>query len=306
MMFAPGALRPSSTVNISSYSPGARFGPRRMTDYELVWMLTGSARWTVRRPSATMGAAEEHLASVRLEPGTVALGIRGTDELYEWDAVHGASHAWVHFEVDPAAERAILDRLVGSDVPPVRELARAEPLGALTDYLLALARAGSDEGRRRSDEMVALFVDLLLSGPVPGPAPASMSPLIAAALDFVRQAWRNDGHRILSLAEIAEAAGVSSAHLSREFSKSFGVGLIHALELVRLGRAAIALQRSNLNVEEVSREAGFVSPFYFSRRFSAAYGQPPGRYRNLRAGAGDPLSPLTTAGLMPVWQLLTR
>jgi AraC-like DNA-binding protein len=302
MMFAPGAVRPSSMVNISSYSPGARFGPRRMTDFELVWLLTGSAQWTVVGMPSGEGRQE---SSVRLEPGTVALGMRGTEELYEWDAVRGASHAWVHFEVDPSGERAIRERLAGQPLPPVRELAEAEPLGALTDYLLGLARTGSTEGRRRSDEIVGLFVDLMLSGPFADAAPP-LPPRIAAALDFARQAWASDGLRILSLTEIANAVGVSPAHLSREFGKAFGVGLVAALELVRLGRAAIALQRSNLNVEEVSREVGFVSPYYFSRRFSAAYGQPPGRYRDLRTGAGDPLAPLNRAGLMSVWESVAR
>lgn len=302
-MFAPGSVRPSSMVNISSYSPGARFGPRRMTDFELVWMLTGSALWTV---GGTTGDGSDQPVSVRLQPGTVALGIRGTEELYEWDAVRGASHAWVHFEVDAAGEGAIRDRLDGMAVPPVRELAEADPLGALSGYLLALARTGSQDGRRRSDEIVALFVDLLLCGPFVEAAPPPMPARIRAALDFVRVAWGTNGLRILSLGEIAEAVGVSPAHLAREFGKTFGVGLVTALELVRLGRAAIALQRSNLNVEEVSRDVGFVSPYYFSRRFSAAYGQPPGRYRHLRTGAGDPLAPLSAAGLMPVWHSLAR
>lgn len=103
---------------------------------------------------------------------------------------------------------------------------------------------------------------------------------------------------------MADAARVSSGHLSREFRAEFSVSPASALELVRLGRAAIALQRSTLHLEDIAREAGFTNPYHFSKRFSVAYGLPPGRYRRA-AMLDDPLAPLTTAGLLALWTATT-
>lgn len=30
---------------LAYYAPGASYGPRTLTDFELVWLLTGSAQW---------------------------------------------------------------------------------------------------------------------------------------------------------------------------------------------------------------------------------------------------------------------
>ena len=82
-------------VMVAHYSPGTAWGPRRMTDFELVWMLTGSARWTVWSGQRDAEAAEHHLS-----PGWVWLAQPGTDERYEWDPRLHSSHAFVHFQLN--------------------------------------------------------------------------------------------------------------------------------------------------------------------------------------------------------------
>jgi len=147
--------------------------------------------------------------------------------------------------------------------------------------------------RQRCEEVVALLVRLHSAGPLPQPAPEWESSPVAAALAHVRRAWR-DRPRPISLGELAAAASVTPSHLGREFKRTFGIGAVGGLELVRLSRAATLLSRSNLTVTEVAAETGFPDPLHFSRRFRAAYGRPPRAYR--RAG-GEPVDPGAAAGL---------
>ena len=63
------------------------------------------------------------------------------------------------------------------------------------------------------------------------------------------------------------------------------------------------LQRSNLALDKIARQMGFSSAYHFSRRFSAVYGTPPGRFRSSQQRT-DPIAPLTKSGLMPLWAAL--
>jgi AraC family transcriptional regulator len=61
------------------------------------------------------------------------------------------------------------------------------------------------------------------------------------------------GVRAMTVCELAEAAQVSAAHLSRLFHREFGCGPTTGLELVRLTRACSLLTRSNLTITEIAR-----------------------------------------------------
>jgi AraC-like DNA-binding protein len=261
---------------LADYPPGAGYGPRRLTDFELVWLLSGSAKWR---------AAGHELSLV---PGQVLLIPPGTEDTFAWDDAVPTRHGYVHFTLSGAGGRPAPDP---TGWPRIRTTDPPGPLGALLDYLVWLA-AEPDTGRRqRTEEVVALVVRLFAAGPLPEPGPAPESPAVAAALAYVHRAWR-DGMRPLSMAELAGAAAVSTAHLSRQFTRAYGIGPIAGLERVRLGRAATLLVRSNLSVTEVGAACGFADPLHFSRRFRVAYGRSPRAYRSagvpedVSAGAG--------------------
>ena len=70
---------------IAVYPAGATFGPRRLNDYEFVWMLEGDAeyRWNERR----MDAPE----------GSVLLCRPPATDAFRWDARRRTRHAFFHF-----------------------------------------------------------------------------------------------------------------------------------------------------------------------------------------------------------------
>jgi AraC-like DNA-binding protein len=272
-------------ARVADYPPGADFGPRELQDFEFVWLLQGSAIWTVREgPSAPPDGCV-------LRPGTLALARAGTVDSYHWDDLISSTHAYVHFGIDPAA----LGPTAGW--PDTHSMTASPVLGGICDYLMQLATTPSRRARARSDQLLELLLDLFLNGPLADPEPV-LHDYVAATIRAAQRAWSDGGLRILPAAEIAAAAGVSPGHLFRVFRGELGYGPARALELVRLARSAVMLQRSNSSLAAVADQHGFANAYHFSRRFSQAYRMPPGTFRALGPGP-DPLEPVRRAGLLP-------
>lgn len=263
---------------VAAYPPGAGFGPRTLDDFEFVWLLSGSARWREH------GMAGE----LTLAPGHVLLVPCGARDEFRWDPEVSTRHGYVHFTLhDPLAGGSPR----GTENWP--RMRTSGPQASLLDYLVWLGTEPSRDWRERCEEVIELLVRIHTDGPLPDPEPAGPPLAVAAALTHVRQVWQR-GVRPLTLQELAVAAAVSRSHLAREFMRTFGVGAVGGLELVRLSRAATLLSRSNLTVTEVAAACGFPDPLHFSRRFRATYGRSPRSYRGI---GGEPVDPMAAAGL---------
>ena len=144
-------------MQVADFQPGAAYGPRLLPDFELVWLLHGSAVWT----SQTLDRTGAVIAEERrlLQPGTLALARPGTRDSYAWDTTRTSQHAYVHFKVtDPG-------RLADSATwPTSREMSESPLQEGLCSYLLELSVEVSVWGRCRSDEMVALLLDVFVGG----------------------------------------------------------------------------------------------------------------------------------------------
>lgn len=80
-------------------------------------------------------------------------------------------------------------------------------------------------------------------------------------------------------AEMAAAAGLSRAHFSREFKRTFGESPYVYLLTRRLERAAALLRNTDYTVAEVCLEVGLTSVGSFTTSFKRIYGQTPTAYR---------------------------
>jgi AraC family transcriptional regulator len=255
---------------VARYPRGASFGPRTLADFELVWMLAGSAAW--RR----LDEPAEHL----LRPGQLLLLRPGMRDEIQWDRAVAAVHGYAHFRVEGGTGTG--------DWPLWRPTAPPAPLAALLSYLEWLGEQRPPGWHTRAEDVLATTVRTFVSGPFPPPRPEPEPAPLAAALDHVRREWARRV-RSIPLAELAAAAQVSSAHLSRLFRQRYGSGPVTALEWVRLLRARSLLARSNLSVTEVARDCGYEDPLHFSRRFRARYGLSPRGYRTGAEGSAvDP------------------
>ena len=84
----------------------------------------------------------------------------------------------------------------------------------------------------------------------------------------------------LTVDDLARVAGLSRAHFSREFRKSFGESPHAYLLTRRLERAAALLRNTDRSVAEVCMTVGLTSVGSFTTSFTRTYGQSPSAYRN--------------------------
>lgn len=93
----------------------------------------------------------------------------------------------------------------------------------------------------------------------------------------------------VSLAELAEACGLSSSYFARAFRRSAGMPAHRWLMNARINRAKELLLRRELTLAEISFACGFADQSHFTRVFSRREGAPPAHWRRLRLvhGADD-------------------
>lgn len=83
----------------------------------------------------------------------------------------------------------------------------------------------------------------------------------------------------LDVAQLAAAAGLSRAHFSREFRRTFGVTPHGYLLTRRLERAAALLRTTDNSVAEICVAVGLRSVGSFTSSFKRAYEMTPTEYR---------------------------
>jgi AraC-like DNA-binding protein len=83
----------------------------------------------------------------------------------------------------------------------------------------------------------------------------------------------------LTVDDMAAAAGLSRAHFSREFSRTFGQTPRQYLQTRRLERAASLLRSTDRSVAEICLDVGLESIGSFTTTFQRAYGRTPTAYR---------------------------
>lgn len=79
--------------------------------------------------------------------------------------------------------------------------------------------------------------------------------------------------------DMAQAAGLSRAHFSREFKQAFGTSPHAYLLTRRLERAAALLRTTDHTVIEICLEVGLQSVSSFTTSFKRTYGKSPAQYR---------------------------
>ncbi len=94
------------------------------------------------------------------------------------------------------------------------------------------------------------------------------------ALEFLR----NHFSELVSLDDVAAAAGVSSAHLSRLFRQELQLPFSDYLSSLRMEEAQRLLSESTLSIKEVGYAVGYQDANYFSRVFKRWVGVRPREY----------------------------
>ena len=84
----------------------------------------------------------------------------------------------------------------------------------------------------------------------------------------------------LTVGDMARAAGLSTAHFSREFRRTFGESPHQYLLTRRLERAAALLRNTDHSVTDICFAVGLGSLGSFTTSFTRVYGRSPQAYRD--------------------------
>lgn len=299
-------VRAALPVRVANYRAGAQFGPRRLREFEFLWLLAGSMDREfmtddpLPRGGLTPGVsadAQPRTRTLHFRPGMLSLSRRGMTEVYRWDPQTHSSHAYIHFEIDEIASLP-----PAAEWPDTRDMSHTPVLDGLCNYLLDLGTMPGPEALERTQHCLALLLDLHLHGPFGDPAPTSawLEPMI----QLVGVRWAEAGVQSLPVADLAAAMGMSRGHLSHRVSRRYGCGPAQVVELVRLARAAAALRTEDTSVSRVARATGYANPYHFSRRFTLAYGVPPTTFQ--KSPGIDPYGPLRQHGLLSATRRLLQ
>jgi len=175
------------------------------------------------------------------------------------------------------------DAQAGIDAPLhfTAPVVRDAPTGV--QLLRAIEAAGQAQESLRAQELTRAVLTRLLQRH--GERAAAMQPKAAghAAMDRVRDYLCAHFDQDLTVDALAGEAGLSRVHLTRAFSRRFGMPPHVYLNAVRVHRAQEAM-RAGLTLAEVAVSCGFADQSHFSRRFKGSVGLSPGAWlRQMRA-----------------------
>lgn len=271
-MFRGLSLSLPSAYGVATYPAGATFGPRRMCDYEFVWMVEGDAEY---RWDETKVFAPE---------GSVVLCRPGTTDYFRFDPDRRTRHCFFHFNIGSYPE-TWPDR---SEWPLVRLPVEDDILRPLFRHLLTWVGTGEP---MQCELTMMQMLTVYVTGQVAA-ADVSQELLpesVATAFQYIHDQLETRPQKSISLTDLAEHSGVTPEHLCRLFRYSTGRTPMETVRLAKLDRAAVLLARSNYTINEIADSLGFSSQFHFSRRFKEVYGLAPSDLRKtVQAGATPP------------------
>lgn len=263
-----------SRFSVALYPAGATFGPRRLRDWEFVWVVEGNTVYTHNGES--FDAPEGSLVLCR-PPAT---------DGFRWDTHRRTRHAYFHF----ALTGPLPPTWPALDDWPIVRLANGDLLATLFQHLLAWGDSGDPyQTKLITQALLSAFV----TGQTAGGAVRrdALPPPVEAASAYITRCLDENPAAHVRLAELARAACVSPEHLCRVFKRATGHSPAQTVLLARLDRAVSLLARTNFAIGEIAAMCGFESPFHFSRRVRDAYGLSP---RALRRAFADGTPPPTT------------
>jgi len=159
-------------------------------------------------------------------------------------------------------------------VPAVLD-ASGSGLKGLFEQLAVAYRAGAPN----DFECMSIFYSLLASLERIGGRQTSVARCAADARARIDSDFANAD---LSIAELAETAGVSDSYLRRTFGQAYGESPLEYLTRVRIQSAKALLESEYFTVAEIAERCGFHSLSYFIQSFRAQTGETPGEHRKRR------------------------
>lgn len=199
----------------------------------------------------------------------------------------------------PGGDRCTLFALSGREaramLGPDGRFPRAHAALSGRAYLLHRLALGASRQRTAhpaaglaAEEYAGAFLRAAVApSPPKVPPPDRVTESVMAARALIARRYRDP----LTLSDIASSSGCSAFHLSRQFTRIFGVPIWRQVLRLRLRDALERMLETRESLSLIGLGAGFASQSHFGDAFRAEFGEAPGRVRRLAAA---PLRELRT------------
>lgn len=287
-------MNPSPSLQISylyggivNYRPGESLRERTLTDYELVYLLQGSATYTRN------GTSHE------LETGTILLAQPGSREQYVWDTEQNTRHAYIHFNMENTP--------TSWGEPDSWAIIKTQPnpvIPSIFRHLIERVHSHPEWPSTAPDQTTSSLLESLLGIFLEiDPKHESDSPtrsfIVSRALNHMRLTLDESPDTLLTLGILAQTAGVSEKHLCRLFTQTLGHAPLHTYQLLKLQLSISLLARSDLSIKEIAQRCGYSDPLYFTRRFQIQFNCSPTQARRRIISGESVLRTPLPADVMP-------
>jgi AraC family transcriptional regulator len=236
----------------------------------------------LRPGSIEWGSKRTALEKFNYAAGDLALCDRHQGE---WVGLMNVTH--LQLGISDAALMACSDGAYGEvELRPSRKFADAR-LSAMVAAVRAEMAAGFPSGRLFLDSVEQAMAVALVNGHAVKHRPVQISRggLGPARLRRIRELVHAKMEDELSLDELAQSVGLSTAHFARMFRKSTGETPHQFVLRQRLERAKAMLRAPDARVLDVAVACGFKTQQHFAQVFRELWGVSPTEYRQELVGS---------------------
>lgn len=179
-------------------------------------------------------------------------------------------------ETSPEVVENLFNALAGTAVRTIYEVRATvhEVFGSKRNIYRELFEKGHIESKREFIFEIFQAISSYISSRKQG----NSEKIMERVKEFVDGNYSSD----LSLAQVGEAVGLSSAYLSSIFKEISGEGFVGYINTVRIEKAKQYLQQPELTVIQVAGKVGFSSSNTFIKVFKKHEGITPGQFRESR------------------------
>lgn len=136
------------------------------------------------------------------------------------------------------------------------------------EHLLSLRRKGRESGaipKGRAPDLTSM----------PDELPSNLPHAIIRAVTHIKNNFNNH----IYLDDLARAAHLSKYHFCRNFKQFIGLSPMRFVNLVKIRKAEVLLQRADMSISTVAYKLGFSDLSEFTRQFKNIVGVSPSIYR---------------------------
>ncbi len=277
-------LRPFVRQSGDEVRPPWFLGNRRLLDYLLVYIESGSGTFTVG--SATFSVTKGSLIWV---PPNVPHQMRGTAAMrclwFHFDLIYDPARS--HWDACIPAHTMDLSPWSAYIHPPVNDpeisawqgLLNVHNTSEVRDLVFKICRAHTQSPARKAalaGSLLAVLVNLISNGLGAGDTRStSQGSKMRVAAEHIRA----DALSVINFETLAYSYGLSETHFRRSFKAVNGISPGKLQQQVKLQKACERLSYSGDSVTRIARYLGYTTVHNFSRAFSTQYGLSPRQYR---------------------------